>query len=180
MGEEAAVFNAMVHPRRPLHIMVEPDPENAAAIRVEHNQRLLHCAIASEPGKREFHRSWDEAAQVCASGSILKPTGHIEACPNVEFTGIVEVDCCTLDDLFDSQGLTRIDLLWVDIQGGERGMIEGGRKALAHTRFCFMEVELREMYEDQALRDELLTLMDGWELVGDFPPNVLLKNTRFQ
>ena len=87
--------------------------------------------------------------------------------------------CVSLDDLFSQFGLEKIDLLWVDIQGSERDMIKGGQAALKKTRYCFMEVESIPLYEGEALKPELLSLMQGWDLVGEFEYNVLLRNTQY-
>jgi hypothetical protein len=42
-----------------------------------------------------------------------------------------------------------------------------------------MEVEHKEMYRDQALRNELLAMLPEWGMIEDFGGNVLLKNTQF-
>ncbi len=85
----------------------------------------------------------------------------------------------TLDAIFEREWLTKIDLLWVDIQGAERDMIAGGAKALSHTRYMFMEAETTELYEGQAMRGELLAMLPGWTLLGEFEANVLLWNDNF-
>ncbi len=70
----------------------------------------------------------------------------------------------------------KIDLLWTDIQGAERDMIAGGQGALAHTRYLMMEVEAGELYEGQALRDELITILSGWKIFADMGQNMLFCN----
>jgi len=71
------------------------------------------------------------------------------------------------------------DLLFTDVQGSEAAMIRGGRRSLSHSRYLFMEVEHKEMYRDQALRNELLAMLPEWGMIEDFGGNVLLKNTQF-
>jgi hypothetical protein len=87
------------------------------------------------------------------------------------------VPCYTLDTIFRCEGLAKIDLLWVDIQGAERDMIQGGGFALAHTRYLFIEAETEELYAGEALKPELLALLGdhGFALVQDFGCNVLLE-----
>ena len=46
-------------------------------------------------------------------------------------TGTVDVPASTLDELFEREKISHIDLMKVDIQGAERLMIEGAEAALA-------------------------------------------------
>jgi hypothetical protein len=58
-------------------------------------------------------------------------------------------------------------------------MIAGGKNALAHTRYCFMEAETVELYRGEALKPDLIALLPGWKLTDDFGYNILLRNERF-
>ncbi len=59
-------------------------------------------------------------------------------------------------------------------------MICGGKRALLRTRYLFMEVEGVEMYQGQALREDLLNMLPGWRLIEDFGQNVLLLNPNME
>lgn len=163
------------------YIMVEPDSRNCDAIKqaVGGCVTLYQGAIADTYGERTFTRSWNTNDHTRASGSIRKPTGHLIHIPAVQFTGSGPVDCYTLDGIFDVEELPKIDLLWVDIQGAENLMIQGGRRALRHTRYLFMEVEQLEMYEGEALKPELIGMLPGWKVLQEFEFNVLMTNTEF-
>jgi len=187
-GEDSHNFERMIAAGETLlHVMVEPDWRNQAYIaQNEHrplgsNRRLIRGAIASQPGRRHFRVSLDSRDNSRGSGSILEPTGHLEHFPTITFEDPEVVNCYTLDGIFYDEYLSKIDLLWVDIQGAEREMIMGGHDALEKTRFCFMEAEEIEMYSGQALKPELIALLEpsGWRLVQDFGFNILLENTRF-
>lgn len=186
-GEDSYNFERIVNSSpNLLHIMVEPDPKNYAFIEAnEHRplgakRRLIKGAIASTGGLRTFRFSYDSRDGSRGSGSIIEPSGHLEHFPTITFAETAEVECFTLNEIFEHENLGKIDLLWVDIQGAERDMIAGGRKALAHTRYCFMEAEEIELYAGQALKPELLSLMQGWRLIEDFGFNILLENENFR
>lgn len=186
-GEDGPIFETLINPdEHLLHIMVEPDHRNQDVIAQNEsrplgpNRRLIRGAIASQSGRRHFRLSHDSRDGAKGSGSILEPTGHLKHFPTIAFEESVIVQCFTLDEIFDAEGLEKIDLLWVDIQGAEREMIMGGKEALARTRFCFMEAEEVEMYSGQALKPELIALLDGWTLIEDFGFNILLGNSRFE
>jgi UDP-3-O-acyl-N-acetylglucosamine deacetylase len=52
----------------------------------------------------------------------------------------VEVECETLDLLFDSLGLNQIDWLKIDVEGHEIPVLEGAKGTLARTRKLILEV----------------------------------------
>ena len=178
-GQEHEFFAGLVRGGGYLrHIMVEPDPANCAQI--DQNTRVIYgsktCAVSlfkaaiwSENCTRSF-RSADDG-----SGSLREPTG--DRFTRLRFSGPFDVKCITLDSVSEACNLSRIDLLWVDIQGSEREMILGGTKSLAMSRYLFMEVETTELYRGEALKDELLEMLPRWQVLKEFEYNVFLRNT---
>jgi len=164
----------------PHYIMVEPDMWNAQKILdhprgLDQNRKLILGVVSEFIGESAFFIS-ESPDGSHTSGSIRRPTGHYDRYPDVQFTGVAHVPSWTLDAIFAKDWLTKIDLLWVDIQGAEGDMIVGGRRALERTRYLFMEVEDVELYRGQALRDDLIKMLPGWTLMQDFGDNVLLLN----
>jgi FkbM family methyltransferase len=159
-----------------LHVMVEADSKNADRIAPTPLRRIFTAAIGGKSELRGFHIC--EGAT--GSGSILAPTGHLTTFPTITFPKTISVACYTLDWLFKHLALEKIDLLYVDIQGAEGEMIAGGAKALARTRYLFIEAEEQEFYKGQLLRPELLSKLVGWTLIGEFPEaNVHLRNENY-
>ena len=163
------------------YIMVEPDPELCRVIREERlgHATLFEAAIvgdANAPEYVDFYVTENDKQQLRASGSTHQPTGHLKEFPWCKFPKKIKVKGYTLDLLFEVCGLTRIDLLWVDIQGAERDMIAGGQEALAATRYLFIEAEEQELYEGQALRPELLSLLPDFRVIREFNWNLLLEH----
>ncbi len=168
---------------KPHYVMVEPDPRNVQYLIdcacLWPGRRLIIGAVSDHSGFEPFHFCENSVANNHASGSLRKPTGHLEHFPEVTFPNVGMVHVYSLDAIFEREWLTKIDLLWVDIQGAERDMIAGGQKALSHTRYLFMEAETTALYEGQALRPDLLAMLPGWMLLGEFEANVLLGNINF-
>jgi FkbM family methyltransferase len=169
----------------PHYVMVEPDMWNAQKILdhprgLDQNRKVILGAVANDDGAELFIASCSPDGSrngSRTSGSLRQPTdAHLCKYPTIEFTDVTVVPSWRLDTIFRKDWLTKIDLLWVDIQGYEREMILGGRQALERTRYLFMEVEDQEMYKGQALRGELLAMLPGWNLVEDFGENVLMHN----
>lgn len=175
-GEETPFFESMVRGKF-THIMVEPDPRNCEIIREDYpGSRLIQGAVSDSHGMKSFWFSFEPNTTHRGSGSLLEPTGHKITYPTTSFSEPGLVKCYTLDEIYEQEGLTEVDLLWTDIQGGEMGMLRGGHQALSKTKYMFMEVETVELYRGQALRDEILYELKDWELVEEFYGNVLMRN----
>ena len=172
--------------KRPRVIMVEADRRNylrcqtlSTKVLEKAQVSLYHAAIASYTGMCNFYACDNKTQQAIASGSIRKPTGHIEHFPWCTFREAEVIQCFALDSLVSQEGLRHIDILWVDVQGAERDVISGGEVALNGTRYLMVESEQTELYAGQALRPELLNLLPGWDVVAEFDYNLLLRNTRY-
>lgn len=159
-------------------IMVEADKENYA--RVEQVAKTIGAtsifgAISDHTGESEFWACYTGEGR--GSGSIQKPTGHLIEKPWYDFRLLdSKIPCYSLDDIFAKEGLGHIDLLWVDIQGAEANMIRGGQNALRLTRYLFIEAEKRILYDGQVIQADLLKMLPGWTVIGDFDFNLLLRN----
>lgn len=78
----------------------------------------------------------------------------------------VEVDCIRLATLCRDAGLSRIDLLKVDVEGEEQAILEDSRELLGRVRRVVVERHSRD------LRDSVVALMAaaGFNLVWDEDP----------
>ncbi len=185
-GEDSA-WMRQVAPSYHMNVLVEPDSRNFLHVLrsvqgCSRNTMPVMAAIANYTGMIAFHGGLnkDQPAGVSASGSIRNPTAHRELFPEITFPDnlVTRVQCFTLDDLMESvtEQIESVDLLWVDIQGAERDMIAGGQRTLKNTRYLFIEAEEQQFYEGQAVRPELLAMLPGWEVIGEFDYNLLLRN----
>lgn len=157
-------------------IAVEADLYNYELLRAKKlPARIEWSAIASYTGLCDFWVCTDPPAGR-GSGSIRQPTGHLVRNGVPYVFEKTQIPCITLDDLFAASGFDHIDLLWVDLQGGEKDMIAGGKEALKNTRYLFIESEYaEELYAGQAMRPELLSLLSGWTVMQAFDFNLLLR-----
>jgi FkbM family methyltransferase len=82
--------------------------------------RALPLAIAAQPGRALFQYCADNAY------SSLQPDERSPVALGYE------VEVVTLDQWVAAAGLDRVDLLKVDVEGGEKDVIEGARRILAY------------------------------------------------
>jgi FkbM family methyltransferase len=152
-------------------IAVEPD----AGILPRLQARQLRIKIVPAAiGSRDFDATIFYQSTKPGCGSIRRATGLLSKFPDCTFTETT-VPAVTLDTICG--GLDRIDFIWADIQGAELDMIEGGREALARTRYLYTEHEAG-MYEGCVGLTEILARLPGWELVEDYGYDALLRNGR--
>ncbi len=138
---------------------------------------LIDFYLSDSDTRRHYEgqESWS------ASSSIRKPKNHIKLFEDVKFNIVEKVRSVSLDDWFS--GLRYIDLIWVDVNGGEEDFIKGGIETLLNlTKYLFIEFSDKELYEGQINKDKLLSLLgntfeviDVYNYEGNFG-NLFLKN----
>lgn len=158
----------------------EPDPLSQDLFRVKHeNDHRLHLypyALTNIDGTMYFFQSNHPQ-----SNSIREPKEHLNIFPGVIFDEVTKVKSMRLDTWH--QDHKTIDFIWADVNGSEEDFILGGLKALAHTRYLYIEASKKELYVgqkhysflDKLLPDFKMQFMDNW---GDNFGNILLKNVR--
>lgn len=97
------------------------------------------------------------------SNSLLKPKVHLTQHPDVLFTTTEEVDVVRLDDLFFER--ERYNLLNMDCQGFEGRVLMGAKKTLASIDFVYTEVNRLEMYENNAMVEDIDRLLSDFTRV---------------
>jgi FkbM family methyltransferase len=159
-GEFTDLALATLKPRRV--VLVEADPVSAAKLSRRYQKvptcEIVHAAVSDKthPLKLRINSSRDSSSilPIC---EVAEQTFALD----MQEMESVEVPGITLDDLFESLQIGAVDLLKVDIQGAERMMIEGGKKALTAVRSLYIEVSFEEFYEGCALFGELDAMLKG-------------------
>lgn len=193
-GEDTEWMLEQVADKRPHAVMVEADTVNFGLLTNRnlpgHDIRMRggsvrpwYGAIAAYTGACEFHANRSSGG---GHGSIYAPNHQYLSADASQWEKPIPVPCWTFDDLFKLLGLDHIDLLWVDIHGAEKDMIQFGQEALKHTKYLFMEAidawngnSAVRMYDGAATSAELQSMLPGWKLMQSFPWNLLLKNEGF-
>lgn len=163
----------------------EPDPRNFARCwpKLPATVNFFTAAIGNVTGKAPFHLSSPDPKGDTASSSISPFKDHIKAFDWCYEIGTVEVSCWRLDDFCTEHKINYIDLIFMDIQGAERLMIEGAQNILKHTKYVFTEYEgltranEGTLYEHSSSLERILELLPpGWTAIDILPMDALLKN----
>lgn len=148
-------------------ICIEPQSEGVAKLRE---------LFADEPRVEELQYGLSDVAgrfelQVSASSdssSLLPITSHqTDAHPGTALVATEMVDVVTLDSLLTEE-IARPSLLKIDVQGNELAVLKGAAETLEQIDEVFVECSFVELYEGQALADEVIALLTerGFRLRG--------------
>lgn len=99
-----------------------------------------------------------EQANQGMSNSLLKPAGHLQQYPSIQFTETEEVEVHPLDEFELFRCV--MNLLVMDVQGYELEVLRGATETLRHIDYIYTEVNRDEVYEGCAKvhqLDEFLT-----------------------
>lgn len=176
-----SIFLCKAKPSCTLHAF-EPDPRNSLQ-HLPGNVVKNYVALSDKEGVLEFYQSdkhienyeWD------CSSSLKKPKNHIEAYDYVTFKSEpIKVQSTTLDLYCKRNNIQKIDFIWMDVQGAEGDVIEGGREILKNTKYMYFEYSDKELYEGEPTLEEVLSKLPGWEILRKWERkndgDILLKN----
>jgi FkbM family methyltransferase len=130
--------------------------------------RTHQCAVTDSPGPRRFFSN-----EVALTNSLLRlnpVTADWHVGPGQRFDRTVEVSAVTLDQFCAAEGLALIDVLKMDIQGGEAMALEGAAGLLARkaVRVIYLEVLFAPLYDGQGSFFDVAAILHrhGYELFG--------------
>ena len=148
----------------------EPVPELFAKLRKRTaglaNVRTYNCALGARSCEATLHLSGGSSD---GSSSLLRPSGHLEFHPRVRFTVSLQVPCVSLDAWARENGIAKVDLLWLDLQGLEFDVLSASSLVLPTVKVIYTEVSLKEMYAGACLYPEYRRWLQGqgFEVVAE-------------
>jgi len=150
----------------PLPIL-HPELERRCAERANRWQ-LAKCALSREPGTATLYI--DQEQDAIASLNAFSED-YLQANPNSRSSQTFECKVQTLDGLCAEQGIRKIDLLKIDVEGFEFEVLEGGKEMLQSTESLIVEVSLVRRPGDVDALERMLTLLrsSGFRLVELLP-----------
>lgn len=120
------------------------------------------------------------------SGSLLKPTGHLNRDKQTSFGDPIQVEMRRLDMVFrhlaiDGTGELndRVPFIWCDSQGSEARVILGARDILVKTCYFYTEFYDTPQYDRQPDLYGIYCMLPDFDPIGIFGDNCLFKNRDF-
>jgi len=146
---------AMLWPMGVIHAF-EPVPHLFKLL--ENNTRNLknvHCyqlALGDTKGNETLYIS---SGASDGSSSLLPPKELLNNFPTVYFDKELPLHTITLDEWAREYGVTKIDFMWLDLQGMELMVLKSGLNLLKTVSAIYTEVSSTEIYEGQTLYSDL-------------------------
>jgi FkbM family methyltransferase len=126
-------------------------------------------ALSDHTGTAQFYVSEKPNKPGIASqaGSLHKPKERLSRSPII-FPRMTTVQTITLDQWADENGVSVIDLLWLDTQGHELAILQAAPKMIHNIKVVLAEVSFIESYEGQPLYEDVVAWMvaHGFDEVG--------------
>jgi FkbM family methyltransferase len=139
-------------------ICFEPLPTSQASIRrvLGTDVEIVAAAVGAEPGTASMHVS------AADDSSSLLPIGERQRAefPGTEEASRLDVPVVTLAETLTTAPTEPI-LLKIDVQGFELDVLRGAGDAIRRIQTVFVECSFVELYEGQALADEVVTYLSG-------------------
>lgn len=127
--------------------------------------KIVEGVVSDKSGKTmTFHLANNDQCS-----SLLELGTHLDAHPEVEYVGQMEVETTTIDDIVWDEWLSGDysyrNFLNLDIQGAELLALEGAPTTLGDVDYIYTEVNVEELYEGCCLLEDLDAFLDGFERV---------------
>ena len=143
---------------------------------------LVETALSNVDGEIEFYQSESETR----SSSIKKPDNHLSVFPDIQFE-LNKVKSIRLDTWILDKDIDLIDIMWVDVNGGESEFISGSYDTLVNkVKFLHMEftaVDNKKLFYGSFSADDIKNKLNDFEEIGIYNfkgnfGNILLRNTK--
>jgi FkbM family methyltransferase len=117
----------------------------------------FNVGLGSVPGEYDMFVSSNDKQ----SSSILKPKLHLTHHPDVSFPYSTKIQVNTLDSyIFDEY----YNFINMDVQGYELEVLKGATDTLKHVDYVYCEVNRAEVYENNALVEEIDEFLLGYNM----------------
>jgi FkbM family methyltransferase len=130
--------------------------------------KVFSIALSDKKGSADFYvssghpddlpkaKNWDYGNK---SSSLLPPKEHKNVLKWVKFKEKVKVPTERLDSFCKAHGISKIDFIYLDVQGAELMVLQGAGDLIKNIGAIWMEVEAIELYKGQPLKNDVEKFM---------------------
>lgn len=169
----------------------EPDPRNIEILsernRMSLFKKFYDCALSNVNGESIFYLSSGHPPEIyndpdmnkewSASNSLKAPKNHLDIHRWCRFDDRLNVKTLRMDSVCEEIELSKIDLIWMDVQGAEDLVIQGMGEFKNNIRFIYTEYNNNDLYDGSpTLQNIISSLGEGWTAEAIYQNDVLLKN----
>jgi len=127
-------------------------------------QGTFYPSDGHNPRLNWYPTGWD------LSGSLNRPLHNQHpGVDTITFSRNSTVKVTSLNKWASDHQIRKVDLLWMDVQGGELKVIKGATGVIPNTRYIFLECMSERIYDEQPTLDEIRQALSSHQLVCAFP-----------
>jgi len=149
------------------------------------NVFLINKALDNQISKKKIYVGEDSGyLQGQGSSSLLKPQMHEKIFPEIKFEKFETIETITLTELLKEFRISKIDLLWLDIQGKEFDvLVEFCEDLRNKVKLLYLEMSRIPIYEGMPTLKNFTKFIEDsgfvciYDDVGAISGNRLYKNT---
>lgn len=156
----------------------EPDKRNIKEFKKRlnfYNVHLFEGAVGNVDGEVDWYTSTKSKTtqeELIYSSSLRAPSGDLyDIWPQFKDAFVKgKINSIKLDTFVESNNIDHIDFVWLDCQGAEDLVIEGGRNTFDNkVKYLYTEYSNREIYQGEKNLEQILALLPSYEIVHVFP-----------
>jgi len=134
------------------------------------NVTCIPFALSEKTGKSIIHIS---KGQQNASSSLLEPKEHLNSHPDILFEEKINIDTITIDDWAKQNNISKVDFMWLDMQGMELQTLKASPNIIKATKIIHTEVHYIENYVGVPLVKEVKEWFasQGFKILKELPEN---------
>jgi len=161
VGETVAKYSRLF-PESTIYCF-EPFPESFEGLRRRFKGNSLvkpiQFAVSNKSCARKFYVNQDSA-----TNSLLPTVDDVEYWSNILNVATIEVPVTTMDAFCKQESINEIQILKMDIQGGELMALKGATEKLNQEAISliYTEAEFVPLYKDQAVFYEICDFLSGY------------------
>jgi FkbM family methyltransferase len=133
------------------------------------NVRIFNMGLSDFDGVMEINVSkyTDNSSDIAVSSSFLMPELHTSLYPNIDFVEKEKVTVKTIDTWAQEENISRIDVMWLDLQGYEYRVLKASPNILKSVNAIYSEVSYKEVFKDGPLYEDYKSWLNsqGFEVV---------------
>lgn len=164
--ELARILGGQIHAFEPVKEIFERLKKRTAPFS---NIHCYNIALGDSNGAQFFFVSEGGSD---ASSSLLEPHEHLVDHPDTSFSNKIEVQVLKLDEWASRNGVKKVDMLWLDMQGFEVNMLTASPAILNTVKVIHTEVSTRETYKGVVGYDDYRKFLEskGFSVVMEAIP----------
>lgn len=145
-------------------ILIEANPRHCLEMtgRFQANPavHVFNCAISDRTGISRLYLHTNRRGET-ESASLLEMKELSRIVPTLTTEGFIEVQTYSMDEFVEVHGIepAHVNLLNLDIQGAEFLALTGATRLLSYCSAVITEVNVRQLYAEAALEDQVVDCM---------------------